>query len=590
MSRVPLADRLRLAWQLPRRGLNHLVGRLVTHPLLRPPLPGRKPDRLVIAPQDLRTADPTRASEIYAGRFAFAGKIVICDGRSPFEMVPPSDEWEETLLGFGWLRHLRAAESNITRANARALVDEWISLQGGWDRTAWQPEVLSRRIIAWLSQAPLILEGANARFYKRFLRNLIRQIRYLRFTAADARDGIARLQAHIALTYSALCLQSQTRHLANATRRLVEELEQQVLPDGGHISRNPGAMIELLLDLLPLNQAFTARNVAPPPQLINAIDRMMPMLRFFRHGDGNFALFNGMGPTPPDQLATILAYDDARGTPIANAAHCGYQRLEAGDGVVIADTGRPPPLEMSGEAHAGCLSFEYSVRHQRIVVNCGLPATSRENWRQLARATAAHSTVTFHETSSCQFVDSGIFKRLYGTPIASGPTTVPVERQERDIGLVLRAAHNGYVERFGLIHQRTLLLHPNGMRLDGEDIFLPADGGNSMPSNSRDDFALRFHLHPSVRANRLTDGRGVMLTTPSRELWTFNSPEDDVDIEESVYLASPEGPRRTVQIVIRGRARQIQRVLWTFSHVQQAQIGQSSSSKRSRGRDPELPL
>jgi len=316
MSRVPLADRLRLAWQLPRRGLNHLVGRLVTHPLLRPPLPGRKPDRLVIAPQDLRTADPTRASEIYAGRFAFAGKIVICDGRSPFEMVPPSDEWEETLLGFGWLRHLRAAESNITRANARALVDEWISLQGGWDRTAWQPEVLSRRIIAWLSQAPLILEGANARFYKRFLRNLIRQIRYLRFTAADARDGIARLQAHIALTYSALCLQSQTRHLANATRRLVEELEQQVLPDGGHISRNPGAMIELLLDLLPLNQAFTARNVAPPPQLINAIDRMMPMLRFFRHGDGNFALFNGMGPTPPDQLATILAYDDARGTPI----------------------------------------------------------------------------------------------------------------------------------------------------------------------------------------------------------------------------------------------------------------------------------
>ena len=36
----------------------------------------------------------------------------------------------------------------------------------------------------------------------------------------------------------------------------------------------------------------------PPPALLNAIDRMMPMLRFFRHGDGNFALFNGMGPTP----------------------------------------------------------------------------------------------------------------------------------------------------------------------------------------------------------------------------------------------------------------------------------------------------
>ena len=71
-----------------------------------------------------------------------------------------------------------------------------------------------------------------------------------------------------------------------------------MLPDGGHASRNPGALIELLLDLLPLRQAFAARNVPPPAALNNAIDRMMPMLRFFRHGDGNFALFNGMGPTP----------------------------------------------------------------------------------------------------------------------------------------------------------------------------------------------------------------------------------------------------------------------------------------------------
>ena len=119
-------------------------------------------DRLLIAPQDLRTADPTRASEIYAGRFAFAGKIVICDGRSPFEIEPPSEEWADQLLGFGWLRHLRAAESAITRANARALVDEWISLQGAFDTVdGWRPDLVARRIISWLSQAPLVLHDAD---------------------------------------------------------------------------------------------------------------------------------------------------------------------------------------------------------------------------------------------------------------------------------------------------------------------------------------------------------------------------------------------------------------------------------------------
>src|SRR5437588_9915687 len=104
----------------------------------------------------------------------------------------------------------------------------------------------------------------------------------------------------------------QQRHIRSASKRLGEELTRQVLPDGGHISRNPGALIELLVDLLPLRTAFTARNIAPPPALLNAIDRMMPMLRFFRHGDGSFALINGMGPTQTDLVTTIPASDDAR--------------------------------------------------------------------------------------------------------------------------------------------------------------------------------------------------------------------------------------------------------------------------------------
>ena len=65
---------------------------------------------------------------------------------------------------------------------------------------------------------------------------------------------------------------------------------------------------------------------------------------------------------------------------------------------------------MSNEAHAGCLSFELSARNHRIVVNCGLPGTSRETWRQVARASAAHSTVVFNDTSSCRFLTSESLK------------------------------------------------------------------------------------------------------------------------------------------------------------------------------------
>ena len=130
MVRVSVAEQTRLSLFLMRRGLRRATSRASNLPLLPWRMIHNKTDRLLIAPQDLRTADATRASEIYAGRFAFAGKVVICDGRSPFERKPPSEDWAVALHGFGWLRHLRAADSAITRANARALVDEWITSTG----------------------------------------------------------------------------------------------------------------------------------------------------------------------------------------------------------------------------------------------------------------------------------------------------------------------------------------------------------------------------------------------------------------------------------------------------------------------------
>lgn len=585
MSRAPIADLGKLGWLALRRGLAHLIGRTAAFrpfQFIRWPGPA---EQLVIAPQNLRTSDPTRASEIYAGRFALAGKIVICDGRSPFEIDPPSPEWAEALLGFNWLRHLRAAESAITRANARALVDEWMSLQGVWHPYAWRPDIVARRIIAWLTQATLILHDADVRFYRRFLRCLTRQTRFLRATAAVAADGVPRLQAHIALTYAALCMTGQLRHLRRATRRLAAEIDRQILPDGGHISRNPGALIELLADLLPLSQAFSARNVPPPEELLRAIDRMMPMLRFFRHGDNAFALFNGMGPTPGDLLATILAYDDARGTPVANALHSGYQRVDAGQTVVLIDAGAPPALTLSAEAHAGCLSFELSARAQRIVVNCGLPATGKGGWRQLARATAAHSTVAFNETSSCRFLEASLFRRLFGTLVVGGPRRVASTREQEEQTIRVNAFHDGYADRFGVICQRSIAVSADGARVEGEDVFLPARGDN-LPSNAPDAFAVRFHLHPSVRANRLSDGHGVMLTLPNKEVWTFYAPVDKVELEESVHLAGRDGPRRTSQIVIHGRAHKAPRVQWSFACTPLA----SAAARRGREEEPELPL
>jgi uncharacterized heparinase superfamily protein len=521
---------------------------------------GPIPERLLIAPIDLRTADPTTALDLYAGRFVFSGDGVDVEGFSVFDVEPPHEAWSRELHGFSWLRHLRAADMSISRSHARSLVDEWIRMSNRHDAVAWDPEVVARRVISWLSHSPLILEGCDLNFYRRFMRSITRQVRYLRRTAFDGAPGLPRLRIMIALAAAALSMSDQPRFLKQAARLLDLELVRQILPDGGHVSRKPGAVLELLVDLLPLRQAFAARGSAPSRILLSAIDRMMPMLRFFRQGDGSFAHFNGQGDTPADTLATVLAYDDVRGAPLSNAPHSGYQRVESGGSVILIDAGRPPPVNYSINAHAGCLAFEMSVGRQRLIINCGVPGPGGGPMRRLSRTTAAHSTVTINDTSSCRFLTRTWVGDWLGEAISSGPTRVDVERRGEAGGTALLMRHDGYVERYGIIHQRRLKFSDSGDSLEGVDSFLSPTG--KLVDRGKDGFAIRFHLHPSVRATEAESHRGVIMELPDGETWEFETDASDVALEESILFSDARGNRQTAQIVIHGRVQNIGSVSW----------------------------
>jgi uncharacterized heparinase superfamily protein len=210
----------------------------------------------------------------------------------------------------------------------------------------------------------------------------------------------------------------------------------------------------------------------------------------------------------------------------------------------------------------------------------------KENGRGGARTTAAHSTVTFNDASSCRFLESARLRRLlFGMPVLGGPRDVRVRRDDQPDGTALTVSHDGYADAFNAIHNRALRLSADGRVLEGEDSFTPATGA-MLPVGKGDEFAVRFHLHPSIKANRLADGRGVILLLPDKELWTFTSFGETVQLEESVYLSGPDGPRRTVQIVIYGHARSEPKVLWSFRHTPPPPPG----SHPERADEPELPL
>jgi uncharacterized heparinase superfamily protein len=511
--------------------------------------------RLLFAPHDLRTADPTTAGDIYAGYFAFAGRTLKTHGDSPFETEPPSEGWSEAFYGFGWLRHMRAADTAIARANARALVEEFMTRRRWRHEVARRPAVAARRLMSFLSHSPLLLEGADHVFYERFIRHVARLTEQVSLDLAGPVDGFARLQCVAAVTFAAICLDGQERRLKRYENALSDELDHQILPDGGHLSRNPRLMIELLLDLLPLRETFAARGLEPPRSIIMAIERMMPHLRLFRHGDGALALFNGMATTPPDLMATLAAYDDARARPIEHAAYSGYDRLSAGRSIVVVDAGPAPRGANSVEAHAGCLAFEFSSGGQRIFVNCGASRFGPPELRLAMRSTAAHSTVTIADRSSASF---GLV--LGEHRITAGPSDVRVARQDTEAGREWVASHDGY-RRLGAVHTRRLLLGADGNSLTGEDGIALSGTSASLPA------VARFHLHPSVKPSLIREGEGALLALPSGEVWAFEASGLRVAIEESIFLAAADGRRRTEQLVVGFDAAHLPQIVWRLSRV-----------------------
>ncbi|RUV97684.1 MULTISPECIES: heparinase II/III family protein [unclassified Mesorhizobium] len=546
-------------WRKTRR-------RLRAGPIYRWRYSGRTPERVLIAPPDLRLADPQIALEIYYGRYPLSGHMVETGGKSPFQINVPNRGWQKSLHGFRWLRHMRAAGTELAAANARALVSDWIVMHGNQiSGVAWEPGTTAKRVIAWLQHSSVVLQGAEFPFYRAFLKSLAMQIRYLRSMAREMPDGKDRLRARIALAFSTLSLPAPASALRAATRNLAEELDHQILPDGGHISRNPMTVLELLADLLPLRQTYANQAEAPPPALINAIDRMLPALRFFRHQDGSLARFNGMGATIHDRIATILRHDDTVGAPLLHAPHSGYERLSMGGVTVIADTGLPPPVDISNAAHAGCLAFELSSGRQHFIVNAGIDTYGAAEFRPLARATAAHSTATVNDTSSARFSHSLRVSDLLGSPLIGGPQHVPCKRIDQKGVQGFVARHDGYAARFGLLHEREVKLAENGNVLTGRDRFL-RPGGAAIRNNGRDFVTVRFHIHPDIGLLHDEQGR-LTLAASQGDTWVFTCAEVAPEIEESIYFAGLGGPRRSRQIVLAFKASEIAEVHWHLTRA-----------------------
>ncbi len=533
------------------------------NPLYRHLLKGRLADHIAFHPWDGAPRRLEEADSLLRGRFRFDGiSLDVPDGVSVFDLPPPAPGWQMALHSFAWLPALSNAGGDNARRLATNLIGQWVKRYNGYSEPAWLPHIMAARLAAIFSHGRLVVPNSEMTWRSRLFVSLREQVNMLERVSREAPDGIPRLETAAVLALSGICLNDSLKRRQKGLDRLEEEIARQILPDGGHVSRSPEALLAAYRHIVMVLEALSAVGEEPPHNLRNAHDRVAPMLRFFRHGDGALALFNGGAEGDAKMIAGLLARDDIRGQPFHHARHSGYQRLAAGRSLCLLDCGKTPEGAFALDAHAGAGAFELSSGHDRIVVNCGAAGLAHQAWSAALRATAAHSTITLADTSSARLLPAGLSRDLLGARLIEGPVAPVSRRVETAQGWTVEAMHDAYVAAFGLRHERQITMSPQGLMVTGRDRLMPADGHSVKGLH----FAVRFHIHPDVRVSRL-DGGGILLKLPGGEGWRFRAGGGTLDVEESVYLGGAS-VRRAEQLVVSGTTKDAPaEIAWVFEQI-----------------------
>ena len=454
------------------------------------------------------------------------------------------------LHSFFWLFSLDLKSS---KKITQSVILNWIEENYNYNKKNWQIDILSKRIIAWISNSKLTYDDSDEIYKKKFNSIIQKQINHLINEIEKSKWVDDKMIGCSAIILTGLSFREKEKYLHFGLSLLKKIINFSFDNEGFPKSRNIRQLNFYLKYFVLIREWFKESQSEIPDYLDEIIFYLGQSYSILGQKLKKNILFNGNYDSDNKYFDQYLLN---HGYKFKNNS------LESGGYIVLKnkkislamDIGPSPEKKFSKDYQCGALSFEIISGDKKLICNSGYFQKIKHKLNGISRATANHSALIIDNHSSCK-INSTSSEVDIGLKILKKNSVLKKNYWN------VCASHDGYIKRYGIVHERQIEFFPENNKFIGQDKLIKKK--NFKSSN----FEIRFHLEPNIKTMKTQDGKSILIDMEN-EGWKFTSEGYTIDIETGLYFGKKNSFTENQNLFISGITQNNEQIIkWIFEKI-----------------------
>ncbi|MAV61959.1 MAG: heparinase [Candidatus Pelagibacter sp.] len=443
------------------------------------------------------------------------------------------------LHSFFWLLSLDLKSSKVT---TQSIILKWIESNHNYKKENWNIDILSKRVIAWISNSKLTYEDSNQDYKDKFNSIIQKQINHLINEIKRSEWVDDKMIGCAAIILTGLSYQNKDKYLNFGLSLLKNIIKFSFDSEGFPKSRNIRQLTFYLKHFVLIREWLKESQNEIPEYIDESIYYLGLAYSLLCKNIKKSILFNGNHESSNTEFDNYL---DIHGYRFKNENYevGGYTILKNKKIALVMDLGSSPEKKFTSNYQSGALSFEIICSDKKLICNSGYFQNFKHQLNNVSKSTASHSTLVIDNQSSCKLSKQPNGKSIIENGLKILKKSITFKKNY----WVIESSHDGYSKQFGIIHNRKIEFFPENYKFIGSDTLIKKKIGNY-------NFEIRFHLEPRVKVMKTLDRKSIFIELEN-EGWKFTCNNHLLDLETGLYFGKKNSYVENQNISISGMTR-----------------------------------